>query len=99
MDTAPTAAPAQEPLVVIDVRSPAEFGGGAVHGAVNVPLGVLEWRIRELAPRRDTPLALYCASGARSGLACQLLQRLGYANAFNAGGLHQAAATLARPVV
>jgi len=98
MGTPPTAVPAEALPIIIDVRSPVEFSGGAVHGAINVPLPVLEWRIRELAPQKDTPVALYCASGARSGLGCQLLQRLGYANAFNAGGRDEAALALARVV-
>lgn len=91
------AAPGGVPLV-LDVRSPAEFAGGAVQGAVNLPLAALEFRIRELAPRLDAPIALYCASGARSGMACHVLQRLGYAGAVNLGGVAQAAASLQRGV-
>ncbi|MDP5349061.1 MAG: sulfurtransferase, partial [Paracoccaceae bacterium] len=39
------------------------------------------------------PIALYCASGARSGMAANILQKLGHADTHNLGGLqHWAAA-------
>jgi phage shock protein E len=84
--------------LVLDVRSPAEFAGGAVQGALNLPLAGLALRIGELVPVRDAPIALYCASGARSAMGCQLLQRLGYTNAVNLGGVAQAAGLLQHSV-
>jgi phage shock protein E len=81
-------------VVVIDVRSELEFRAAAVETAVNLPLPQLQHRIRALVADTATPLVLYCASGARSGMACKLLKQLGYANVTNAGGLHVAAAQL-----
>ena len=82
--------------MVIDVRSEREFETVAIAQALNVPLPQLEHRIRELVTDPATPLVLYCASGARSGLACQVLERLGYRQVTNAGGLFAAAARLQR---
>ena len=76
--------------LVIDVRSPGEFGEGHLPDAINLPLGEL----RESLPRRvkdkSQVLLLHCLSGGRSGLARQQLRRLGYANAFNLGSYARA---------
>jgi len=84
--------------LVIDVRSEREFQSTAIEHAYNVPLPQLAYRIAELAADKATPLVLYCASGARSGSACQVLKQLGYTNVTNAGGLYAAAAHLQREV-
>lgn len=81
-------------VLVIDVRSEREFRDCAVEGAINLPLMLLQHRIREVVSDPSTPMALYCASGARSGMACTVLRQLGYANVTNVGGLHAAAAKL-----
>jgi rhodanese-related sulfurtransferase len=39
------------------------------------------------ALRRDGRIALYCASGARSGNAMNLMRRMGYEDVHNIGGL------------
>ena len=94
---APTAVDALH-AVVIEVRSEREFQAAAIDQAINLPLPRLEQRIRELVTDTSTPLFLYCASGARSGVGCRLLRQLGYSNVTNAGGLLAAAAQLQREV-
>src|SRR5919107_4970575 len=67
--------------VVIDVREQHEFEEGHIPGAVHVPRGHLESRIEGAAPDRSKPVVLYCASGNRSALAADTLERLlGYEN-------------------
>lgn len=85
-------------LLVIDVRSEREFQTTAIERAVNVPLPQLAHRIGELAADKATPLVLYCASGARSGVGCGVLQQMGYTRVTNAGGLYAAAEHLQREV-
>jgi len=93
--TAPPSSPQQmDTLLVIDVRSEREFLATAVQGAINLPLPQLERQIRAVVADPATPIALYCASGARSGIACMMLQQMGYADVRNAGGLYAAAASL-----
>lgn len=68
--------------VVLDVREPAEFDMGHLPGAVNVPRGVLEFRVGEhpaLADASATVL-LYCKNGGRSTLAAHTLKRMGFDN-------------------
>ena len=92
---APSPGPQQkDTMLVIDVRSEREFQATAVQGAINLPLSQLEHRIREVVADEATPIALYCASGARSGIACTMLRQMGYADVRNAGGLYAAATSL-----
>jgi rhodanese-related sulfurtransferase len=68
---------------VVDVRTSAEFAGGHIEGSVNIPLDQFEARMVEIDPGQ--PVLLCCASGGRSGMAKQILERAGYGQAHNAG--------------
>jgi phage shock protein E len=61
---------------IVDVRAEWEFQGGHVAGSINIPLHELQMRIDEIKAM-NTPLILCCASGNRSGMATQLLQKAG----------------------
>ncbi|NOK06446.1 MULTISPECIES: rhodanese-like domain-containing protein [Myxococcus] len=69
---------------LVDVRTPEEFASGHLPGAVNIPVDELARRFGELgAPQ--TPLVVYCRSGARSGRAERLLKEQGFQDVFNLG--------------
>ncbi|MGQ7869553.1 FAD-dependent oxidoreductase [Sunxiuqinia sp. sy24] len=74
-----------EPLVV-DVRTPEEFQGGAYPDAINIPLDELSARIDELGSK-SREITLYCASGARSGYGQRMLQQMGFTQVSNGGGI------------
>jgi rhodanese-related sulfurtransferase len=61
-------------LVVIDVRSAAEFEAIHIRGSYNVPLPLLSEHTDELAARLGSRVVLVCQSGARAE---QARQRLG----------------------
>jgi rhodanese-related sulfurtransferase len=65
-------------LVVLDVRTPAEFAAGHVPGARNVSHDLLSSRLAELAPLRDKQVVLYCRSGRRTLLAADVLHAAGF---------------------
>ncbi len=65
-----------EDHVLLDVRTPAEHAGGAVPGALHVPLDELRERTAELP--RDKELWVYCAAGQRSYYATRLLMQRGF---------------------
>lgn len=68
----------------IDVREPSEFAMGHVEGAINLPPAALMAGAAELADvPKDTPLVLYCVSGARSNASIHILRQLGYTNLTN----------------
>ena len=68
---------------IIDVRTPAEFQGGHIKGAVNIPLQVLDKNLGKI--RKDRPVITCCASGMRSGSAKSILKSKGY-EVHNGGG-------------
>ena len=72
--------------VLLDVRSRQEFQKGHIPGSRNVPLSSLG-EAAGLAEDKETPLFVYCYSGARSGQAVHVLRRMGYANVKNIGGI------------
>ncbi|MGW9028626.1 rhodanese-like domain-containing protein [Streptomyces sp. NPDC055722] len=74
-------------LTVIDVRSPGEYAGGHLPGALNIPLDQLDRAlpdIRTASERRG--ILVVCASGARSENACRILAGRGIDTATLAGG-------------
>ncbi|WP_416147468.1 rhodanese-like domain-containing protein [Salipaludibacillus sp. HK11] len=72
-------------LTIIDVREPVELTTGKIPGAINIPLNLLEFRMHEL--NRATDYIIVCRSGARSGLATQLLQSHGFEVTNMTGGM------------
>ena len=71
--------------LIVDVRNENEFADGYVPGAVNVPRGLIEFRIWKLVgfPDRtdmNAKMTLYCATGGRCALAPKSLQDLGFTN-------------------
>ncbi len=69
--------------IVVDVRSAAEFKGGAREGSVNIPLNELSSRAGKLD--RSKTIVLCCASGTRSGMAAVALRKMGFKDVVNAG--------------
>jgi len=75
-------------LVVLDVRTPAEYASGHIPNARLIPLDELEDRLPEL-PAKDTPILVHCAAGGRSAAAGELLGSRGYSRVMNlVGGMH-----------
>jgi rhodanese-related sulfurtransferase len=91
--TAPTALdPRQarsrlQELTVIDVRTPGEYAGGHIPGALNIPLDQLDRALPDIrtAAQRGEVLVV-CASGARSENACRILADEGIHTATLVGG-------------
>jgi rhodanese-related sulfurtransferase len=80
-------------VTVVDLREPAELDAtGSIAGAVNVPRGMLEFRADASSPYHleefdpGQRVILYCASGGRSALAAETLQRMGYGKVAHVDG-------------
>ncbi len=74
---------------VLDVREPAEFAAGHLPGAVNIPRGVLEFKIGsdpQLQNQQDQEIIVYCQTGGRSALATEALHKIGYGKAVSMAG-------------
>jgi len=76
--------------LVIDVRSPEEFRGGSVPGAINIPLGQLREGVSRQVQDKNRVLLVHCLSGGRSAVAQHQLKGMGYANVHNLGSLTRA---------
>jgi NADPH-dependent 2,4-dienoyl-CoA reductase/sulfur reductase-like enzyme/rhodanese-related sulfurtransferase len=73
--------------IVVDVRTRGEFAMGAFPNAINVPLDDLMAGNMDLGNNTDREIIVYCASGARSGYAAQVLMQRGFTNVKNGGGI------------
>ena len=84
-------------MLLIDVREVAEAkASGVAEGARLIPLSLLPLKCDPRQPGcelpQGLPIAVYCASGGRSGMAADALARLGYGPVVNLGGLRDWAA-------
>lgn len=70
-------------LNIIDVREVNEVAAGKIPGAVNIPLGLIEFRMHELDKSKE--YIMVCRSGGRSGRATQFLESQGF-NVINMTG-------------
>ena len=72
-------------LVIVDVRSDAEWAQVRVPGATHIPLGQVARRLHEV--RSDRPVAFVCRSGHRSAMAVRRAARQRVDVASVAGGM------------
>jgi len=72
--------------LLLDVRTPQEYSEGHIPLSRNIPAYELH-RLEEERVGKYTPVLVYCASGARSRVAAQMLRNMGYKNARNIGGI------------
>ena len=72
-------------LNIIDVREVDEVTAGKIPGAVNIPLGLVEFRMNELDKSKE--YIMVCRSGGRSGRATQFLEGQGYNVTNMVGGM------------
>ncbi len=72
--------------IIIDVRTQKEWDSGHLAQAIHIPYTEIAQEIGDVASDKDAKIVLYCASGARSGKAKEVLDELGYTHVENAGG-------------
>lgn len=75
-------------FTVIDVREPQEYVAGHIPDAVNIPRGLIEFKVdnHPLLKDRNAAIVLQCQGGGRSALATVALQELGFKHVFNLAG-------------
>lgn len=72
--------------IVIDTREPGEYERSHVEGAINIPpadfmSGAFKATLKDVT--KDTPIVLYCISGARSNTCSMFLADAGFTNVTN----------------
>ncbi|MDO8362953.1 MAG: rhodanese-like domain-containing protein [Actinomycetota bacterium] len=74
-------------LTIIDVRTPEEFAGGHLAGAVNLNLESGSFSTEIAALDHAAAYIVYCQSGRRSGLATTAMAGAGFTQVYDLGGL------------
>ncbi|WP_138417353.1 rhodanese-like domain-containing protein [Aquibacillus sediminis] len=75
----------KQDLNIVDVREVDEVKEGKIPGAMNIPLGLLEFRMHELDKSKE--YIMVCRSGGRSGRASQFLESQGFKITNMTGGM------------
>lgn len=74
-----------KPDLVLDVRTPGEWGEGHGKSAINIPLDELPNRLKKLEQYKDKNVVVVCRSGARAGQGVSILTKAGFQNIENGG--------------
>lgn len=73
-------------VVLLDVRTPEEFGEVRVPGSVNVDFYAADFATRLEELPRDVPYVVYCRSGNRSSQTMSLMRDLGFSEVWDVEG-------------
>ena len=70
-------------FVLLDIRTPEEYGAGKIAGAVNIDFYDANFRDQLDALDKDVHYVVYCNSGNRSGQSLPIFEDLGFARVEN----------------
>ena len=75
-------------VLILDVREADEFALGHLPNAINIPRGLLEFKISNDASLHDVnrPIVVYCKTSGRAALAAVTLQEMGFRNLASLSG-------------
>ncbi|MEE1175526.1 MAG: rhodanese-like domain-containing protein [Paludibacteraceae bacterium] len=65
-------------VVVVDVRTPAEYKSGYIKGAQNIDMKSADFQTEAAKLDKKKKIAVYCRSGKRSKIAANALADMGY---------------------
>ncbi|MDD2673260.1 rhodanese-like domain-containing protein [Flavobacterium petrolei] len=75
---------ADENAVILDVRTEDEFNEGFIANAINIDIHRGQDFVNEIeALDKSKNYYVYCRSGMRSAKACEIMNQLGFENAYN----------------
>jgi len=70
-------------LVLLDVRFQCEYNMGHLNDAILIPYDELETKIDELEEHKNHEIIVYCRSGFRSQIACEILAEHNFTKIYN----------------
>lgn len=76
--------------VILDVRTPGETAGGVISGALELDYRAPGFAEEVAALDKDKTYLVYCASGGRSGKACEMMKEAGFKEVVNLKGGYRA---------
>ena len=77
----------QEGYIILDTRTQEEYDEGHIPGAILIPYDEILEKAESMLTDKDQLILVYCRSGRRSKLAAEDLQKLGYTNIKEFGGI------------
>ena len=77
----------EEGYVILDVRTEEEYAMGHIPGAILIPDYEIEQKAEHVLTDKNQMILVYCRSGRRSKNAAQTLQKLGYTDIREFGGI------------
>jgi len=83
-------APSLADTIWLDVRSYGEFKNESLTDSINIPHTQVAQEISGITTDKSAKINVYCRSGHRSGIALEVLQKMGYNNVKNVGGISDA---------
>ena len=87
--------------LLIDVREPDEYREGHIARSINIPRGMLEFKISNEPALQDLKrqLVIYCKTSGRAALSVAALQSMGFKNVLSLAGGFDAWSSNKHPVV
>lgn len=73
----------EKDIVIIDVRTPKEFEGGALDNAINIDKFDKDFEKNIAILDKEKTYFVYCAAGGRSKQASNIMEKLGFKNIYN----------------
>lgn len=77
----------QSGYIILDTRTREEYDAGHIPGAILIPYDEILEKAEGVLTDKDQLILVYCRSGRRSKLASQDLEKLGYTNIREFGGI------------
>ena len=75
-------------VIILDVREKSEYASGHIKGAVLLPVGTINADTASgVISSKNSVVLVYCRSGNRSKKASAALDKLGYTNIYEFGGI------------
>lgn len=75
-----------ENAIILDVRTPEEFGLGHLEGAVNINWYDVDFQDKAAGLDRKKTIYVYCKAGGRSAKATDVMRKMGFADVVNLEG-------------
>lgn len=75
--------------LILDVREPSEYAQGHLPNAINLPRGLLEFKLNShplFEGKQEADILVYCQVGGRSALAAETMLKLGYQKPLSLAG-------------
>lgn len=87
----------QSEIIIVDVRTVAEYNQGHILDSINVPLDQIRDTMEDVIESKNTPIFVVCRSGNRSAQAQSMLQSMGYTDVIDIGSVFEWPETLVVP--